>query len=164
MEIKMSKLTHFDNDGNPNMVDVSSKEITVRNAEATGYVYMEENTLNTIIDKKILKGDVFQIARLAGIMASKQTSSIIPLCHPLIIDKVTVNILPDENNSRVLISSSVTCRGSTGVEMEALTAVSASALTIYDMCKSIDRSMTIKDIKLIKKSGGNSGNWVRKSD
>ena len=160
----MSKLTHFDNDGNPNMVDVSSKEITVRNAEATGYVYMEENTLNTIIDKKILKGDVFQIARLAGIMASKQTSSIIPLCHPLIIDKVTVNILPDENNSRVLISSSVTCRGSTGVEMEALTAVSASALTIYDMCKSIDRSMTIKDIKLIKKSGGNSGNWVRKSD
>jgi cyclic pyranopterin phosphate synthase len=164
MEIKMSKLTHFDNDGNPNMVDVSSKEITVRNAEATGYVYMEENTLNTIIDKKISKGDVFQIARLAGIMASKQTSSIIPLCHPLIIDKVTVNILPDENNSRVLISSSVTCRGSTGVEMEALTAVSASALTIYDMCKSIDRSMTIKDIKLIKKSGGNSGNWVRKSD
>lgn len=160
----MSKLTHFDNDGNPNMVDVSSKEITVRNAEATGYVYMEENTLNTIIDKKISKGDVFQIARLAGIMASKQTSSIIPLCHPLIIDKVTVNILPDENNSRVLISSSVTCRGSTGVEMEALTAVSASALTIYDMCKSIDRSMTIKDIKLIKKSGGNSGNWVRKSD
>ena len=164
METKMSKLTHFDNDGNPNMVDVSSKEITVRNAEATGYVYMEENTLNTIIDKKISKGDVFQIARLAGIMASKQTSSIIPLCHPLIIDKVTVNILPDENNSRVLISSSVTCRGSTGVEMEALTAVSASALTIYDMCKSIDRSMTIKDIKLIKKSGGNSGNWVRKSD
>ena len=160
----MSKLTHFDNDGNPNMVDVSSKEITVRNAEATGYVYMEENTLNTIIDKKISKGDVFQIARLAGIMASKQTSSIIPLCHPLIIDKVTVNILPDENNSRVLISSSVTCRGSTGVEMEALTAVSASALTIYDMCKSIDRSMTIKDIKLIKKSGGNSVNWVRKSD
>ena len=160
----MSKLTHFDNDGNPNMVDVSSKEITVRNAEATGYVYMEENTLNTIINKKISKGDVFQIARLAGIMASKQTSSIIPLCHPLIIDKVTVNILPDENNSRVLISSSVTCRGSTGVEMEALTAVSASALTIYDMCKSIDRSMTIKDIKLIKKSGGNSGNWVRKSD
>ena len=160
----MSKLTHFDNDGNPNMVDVSSKEITVRNAEATGYVYMEENTLNTIIDKKISKGDVFQIARLAGIMASKRTSSIIPLCHPLIIDKVTVNILPDENNSRVLISSSVTCRGSTGVEMEALTAVSASALTIYDMCKSIDRSMTIKDIKLIKKSGGNSGNWVRKSD
>ena len=160
----MSKLTHFDNDGNPNMVDVSSKEITVRNAEATGYVYMEENILNKIINKKISKGDVFQIARLAGIMASKQTSSIIPLCHPLIIDKVTVNILPDENNSRVLISSSVTCRGSTGVEMEALTAVSASALTIYDMCKSIDRSMTIKDIKLIKKSGGNSGNWVRKSD
>ena len=160
----MSKLTHFDDDGNPNMVDVSSKEITMRNAEASGFVHMEEKTLKTIINKKISKGDVFQIARLAGIMASKQTSSIIPLCHPLIIDKVTVNILPDENNSRVLISSSVTCRGSTGVEMEALTAVSVSALTIYDMCKSIDRSMTIKDIKLIKKSGGKSGNWIRNSD
>ena len=160
----MSKLTHFDDDGNPKMVDVSSKEITIRNAEACGFVYMEEKTLKTIINKKISKGDVFQIARLAGIMASKQTSSIIPLCHPLIIDKVAVDILPDKDNSRVEISSSVTCRGSTGVEMEALTAVSASALTIYDMCKSIDRSMTIKDIKLIKKSGGKSGNWIRNSD
>ena len=160
----MSKLTHFDDDGNPNMVDVSSKGITIRNAEACGFVYMKEKTLKTIINKKISKGDVFQIARLAGIMASKQTSSIIPLCHPLIIDKVAVDILPDKDNSRVEISSSVTCRGSTGVEMEALTAVSASALTIYDMCKSIDRSMTIKDIKLIKKSGGKSGNWIRNSD
>ncbi len=160
----MSKLTHFDDDGNPKMVDVSSKEITIRNAEASGFVYMEEKTLKTIINKKISKGDVFQIARLAGIMASKQTSSIIPLCHPLIIDKVAVDILPDKDNSRVEISSSVTCRGSTGVEMEALTAVSASALTIYDMCKSIDRSMTIKDIKLIKKSGGKSGDWIRNSD
>ena len=164
MENKMSELTHFDDNGNPNMVDVSSKEITIRNAEALGFVYMQEKTLKTIINKKISKGDVFQIARLAGIMASKQTSSIIPLCHPLIIDKVAMDILPDKDNSRVIISSSVTCRGSTGVEMEALTAVSASALTIYDMCKSIDRSMTIKDIKLIKKSGGKSGNWIRNSD
>ena len=92
----MSKLTHFDDEGNPNMVDVSSKKITIRNAEASGFVYMEEKTLKTIINKKISKGDVFQIARLAGIMASKQTSSIIPLCHPLIIDKVAVEILPDK--------------------------------------------------------------------
>lgn len=160
----MSKLTHFDDNGNPNMVDVSSKETTIRKAEASGSVYMQEKTLKTIINKKISKGDVFQIARLAGIMASKKTSSIIPLCHPLIIDKVTMDILPDKDNLRVIISSSVTCRGSTGVEMEALTAVSASALTIYDMCKSIDRSMNIKDIKLIKKSGGKSGNWIRNSD
>lgn len=160
----MSKLTHFDNQGNPKMVDVSEKNLTKRIADAVGYIYMESKTLNTIIDKKIEKGDVFLIARIAGIMASKQTSSIIPLCHPVIIDQVTVDILPEKDKSRVVISSSVTCRGSTGVEMEALTAVSASALTIYDMCKSIDRAMEIREIKLIKKSGGKSGDWIRKSD
>tara|TARA_B100001996_G_scaffold380469_1_gene367965 strand:- start:388 stop:882 length:495 start_codon:yes stop_codon:yes gene_type:complete len=164
MEIEMSKLTHFDNQGNPKMVDVSEKNLTKRIADAVGYIYMESKTLNTIIDKKIEKGDVFLIARIAGIMASKQTSSIIPLCHPVIIDQVTVDILPEKDKSRVVISSSVTCRGSTGVEMEALTAVSATALTIYDMCKSIDRSMEIKEVKLIKKSGGKSGDWIRKSD
>ncbi len=160
----MSKLTHFDNQGNPKMVDVSEKNLTKRIADAVGYIYMESKTLNTIIDKNIEKGDVFLIARIAGIMASKQTSSIIPLCHPVIIDQVTVDILPEKDKSRVVISSSVTCRGSTGVEMEALTAVSATALTIYDMCKSIDRSMEIKEVKLIKKSGGKSGDWIRKSD
>ena len=160
----MSKLTHFDNQGNPKMVDVSEKNLTKRIADAVGYIYMESKTLNTIIDKNIEKGDVFLIARIAGIMASKQTSSIIPLCHPVNIDQVTVDILPEKDKSRVVISSSVTCRGSTGVEMEALTAVSATALTIYDMCKSIDRSMEIKEVKLIKKSGGKSGDWIRKSD
>ena len=160
----MSKLTHFDNQGNPKMVDVSEKNLTKRIADAVGYIYMESKTLNTIIDKNIEKGDVFLIARIAGIMASKQTSSIIPLCHPVILDQVTVDILPEKDKSRVVISSSVTCRGSTGVEMEALTAVSATALTIYDMCKSIDRSMEIKEVKLIKKSGGKSGDWIRKSD
>jgi len=164
MEIEMSKLTHFDNQGNPKMVDVSEKNLTKRIADAVGYIYMESKTLNTIIDKNIEKGDVFLIARIAGIMASKQTSSIIPLCHPVNIDQVTVDILPEKDKSRVVISSSVTCRGSTGVEMEALTAVSATALTIYDMCKSIDRSMEIKEVKLIKKSGGKSGDWIRKSD
>ena len=160
----MSKLTHFDNLGNPKMVDVSEKDQTKRIADAIGYVHMKKETLNTIIDKRIEKGDVFLIARIAGIMASKQTSSIIPLCHPIIIDKVTVDIFPEINKSRVVISSSVVCIGSTGVEMEALTAVSASALTIYDMCKSIDRAMEIREIKLIKKSGGKSGDWIRNSD
>ena len=160
----MPKLTHFDDNGNPNMVDVSQKETTVRIAEASSYVYMEKATLNTVLNKEISKGDVFQIAKISGIMASKQTSSIIPLCHPIIIDKVTLDILPDVDQSRVLITSSVTCRGSTGVEMEALTAVSVAALTIYDMCKAIDRSMTIDEIKLNKKTGGKSGEWIRKSE
>ena len=160
----MSKLTHFDDNGNPNMVDVSQKETSVRIAEASGYVYMAKATLNTILNKEISKGDVFQIAKISGIMASKQTSSIIPLCHPIIIDKVTLEILPDADQSRVFITSSVTCRGTTGVEMEALTAVSVAALTIYDMCKAIDRSMTIDEIKLNKKTGGKSGEWIRKSE
>ena len=160
----MSKLTHFDDKGNPNMVDVSQKETSVRIAEASGYVYMAKATLNTILNKEISKGDVFQIAKISGIMASKQTSSIIPLCHPIIIDKIKLEILPDVDNSRVFITSLVTCRGATGVEMEALTAVSVAALTIYDMCKAIDRSMTIDEIKLNKKTGGKSGEWIRKSE
>ena len=160
----MSKLTHFDDNGNPNMVDVSKKETTVRIAEASCYVCMEKETLNTILNKEISKGDVFQIAKISGIMASKQTSSIIPLCHPIIIDKVKLDISPHEDESRVLITSSVKCRGTTGVEMEALTAVSVAALTIYDMCKAIDRSMTIDEIKLNKKTGGKSGEWIRKSE
>ena len=160
----MTKLTHFDDSGNPNMVDISQKETTVRIAEASSYVHMEKETLNTILNREISKGDVFQIAKISGIMASKQTSSIIPLCHPIIIDKVTLDILPDVDQSRVLITSSVTCRGSTGVEMEALTAVSVAALTIYDMCKAIDRSMSIDEIKLNKKTGGKSGEWIRKSE
>ena len=118
---------------------------------------MQEKTLKTIINKKISKGDVFQIARLAGIMASKQTSSIIPLCHPLIIDKVAVEILPDKDNSRVEISSSVTCRGSTGVEMEALTAVSVASLTVYDMLKAVDKTIEIGNLRLTRKEGGKSG-------
>lgn len=160
----MPKLTHFDGNGNPNMVDVSQKETTVRVAEASGYVYMKKETLKIILNKEISKGDVFQIAKISGIMASKQTSSIIPLCHDVIIDKVTLEILPDVDQSRVIITSSVKCRGTTGVEMEALTAVSVAALTIYDMCKAIDRSMTIDEIKLNKKTGGKSGEWIRKSE
>ena len=160
----MSDLTHFDNNGNPKMVDVSNKQATKRIAQASGFVKMKPSTLETILNKNISKGDVLQIARLAGIMASKKTSSIIPLCHPILIDSISVDLKPYLKNSRIKITSNITCRGATGVEMEALTAVSASALTIYDMCKSIDRSIEILEIKLIKKSGGKSGEWIRPSE
>ena len=160
----MSDLTHFDDNGNPKMVDVSNKQSTKRIAQASGFVKMKPSTLETILNKNISKGDVLQIARLAGIMASKKTSSIIPLCHPILIDSISVDIKPYLKNSRIKITSNITCRGATGVEMEALTAVSASALTIYDMCKSIDRSIEILEIKLIKKSGGKSGEWIRPSE
>ena len=160
----MSDLTHFDNNGNPNMVDVSNKQATKRIAQASGFVKMKPSTLETILNKNISKGDVLQIARLAGIMASKKTSSIIPLCHPILIDSISVDLEPYPKGSMIKITSNITCRGSTGVEMEALTAVSASALTVYDMCKSIDRSIEILEIKLIKKSGGKSGEWIRRSE
>ena len=160
----MSDLTHFDDKGNPKMVDVSNKQSTKRIAQASGFVKMKLSTLKTILNKNISKGDVLQIARLAGIMASKKTSSIIPLCHPILIDSISVDLKPYLKNSKIKITSNITCRGATGVEMEALTAVSASALTIYDMCKSIDRSIEILEIKLIKKSGGKSGEWIRPSE
>ena len=160
----MSDLTHFDNNGNPKMVDVSNKQATKRIAQASGFVKMKPSTLETILNKNISKGDVLQIARLAGIMASKKTSSIIPLCHPILIDSISVDLEPYPKHSMIKITSNITCRGSTGVEMEALTAVSAAALTVYDMCKSIDRSIEILEIKLIKKSGGKSGEWIRPSE
>ena len=160
----MSDLTHFDNNGNPKMVDVSNKQSTKRIAQASGFVKMKPSTLETILNKNVSKGDVLQIARLAGIMASKKTSSIIPLCHPIMIDSISVDLKPYLKNSKIEITSNITCSGVTGVEMEALTAVSASALTIYDMCKSIDRSIEILEIKLIKKSGGKSGEWIRPSE
>ena len=160
----MSDLTHFDNNGNPKMVDVSNKQTTKRIAQASGFVKMKPSTLETILNKNISKGDVLQIARLAGIMASKKTSSIIPLCHPILIDSISVDLEPYLKTSKIKITSNITCRGSTGVEMEALTAVSAAALTVYDMCKSIDKSIEILEIKLIKKSGGKSGEWIRPSE
>ena len=160
----MSKLTHFDNKGNANMVNVSNKNHTKRVAEAYGIVEMNQSTLKTIINKSISKGDVLQIARLAGIMAAKKTSDIIPLCHPIIIDSIELHLEAQKEKNSVLIKSKVICRGSTGVEMEALTAVSASALTIYDMCKSIDRGIKIKNIQLLKKSGGKSGTWASEEE
>jgi len=155
------KLTHFDSAGRALMVDVSEKSVTAREAIARGSVAMKEETLRLIRDRKITKGDVFGIARVAGIMAAKKTPEIIPLCHPLQITSVAIDFDFDEEGSRVVIESRVKIVGRTGVEMEALTAVAAAALTIYDMCKSVDREMVISDILLIEKSGGRSGHFKR---
>lgn len=155
----MKNLTHFDIKGNTQMVDVSQKKETVRIAEAKGLVLMKKETLSKILEEKINKGNVLNIAQLAGIMATKQTSNLIPLCHSINISSVNLDLIPDKKNSCININSKVICVGKTGVEMEALMAVSTSALTIYDMCKSIDRGIIIKEIKLISKSGGKSGTW-----
>lgn len=156
----MSNLTHFDETGASRMVDVGSKEITLRLARAVGFVRMLPATLELIRNRKVSKGDVFEVARLAGIMATKRTDELIPLCHSLGLDsaKVEFDIVGE---STVRIESTVTLHGRTGVEMEALTAVSIAALTIYDMCKAVDRAMSIGPIELLEKSGGRSGHWVR---
>jgi cyclic pyranopterin phosphate synthase len=157
----MSKLSHFDEDGTARMVDVSAKEETHREAVAEGRVRMQPETLSLILDRKVVKGDVFGVARIAGIMASKKTPDLIPLCHPLNVSSVNITFEPDKDDSCVLVRATVRIFSRTGVEMEALVAVSAAALTIYDMCKSTDRTMTIYDIRLMKKSGGKSGTFER---
>ena len=144
------------------MVNVSEKPDTAREAVATGRVVMLPGTLRLILDRKVTKGDVFGVARIAGIMAAKRTADLIPLCHPLNLSSVDISFEPDEKESCVNIQATVRTTGQTGVEMEALTAVSAACLTIYDMCKAVDRGMTISDIRLIKKTGGKSGTFVRK--
>jgi len=155
------KLTHFDKDGAARMVDVSGKEETVREAVAEGRVTMLPETLKLILDREISKGDVFGVARVAGIMAAKKTAGLIPLCHPLNITSAEVSFEPDEKGSCVKIRATIRTTGQTGVEMEALMAVAASGLTIYDMCKSVDRAMTVTDIRLMKKTGGKSGTFER---
>ena len=156
----MAELSHFDDDGNPQMVDVGSKPITNRVATASGTVVMKAETMNAIMNREIQKGDVLEVARLAGIMATKRASDLIPLCHPLRLDGVTVEIQQvDETNLK--IKATVSANERTGVEMEALTAVSVSALTVYDMCKAIDRSMKILEIQLDEKRGGKSGHFKR---
>jgi cyclic pyranopterin phosphate synthase len=157
-----SKLTHFDETGAARMVDVSAKNETAREAVAEGRVSMLPETLALILDRKVSKGDVFGVARIAGIMAAKKTAELIPLCHPLALSSVELEFEPDRADSSVLIRSIVRTTGKTGVEMEALTAVSVAALTVYDMCKSVDRAMTLSDIRLLKKSGGKSGTFERK--
>ena len=157
----MSGLTHFDPDGRARMVDVSDKDVTVREAVARGAVVMARETFVLIMDKKLAKGDVLEVARLAGIMAAKKTPDIIPLCHPLALTSVSVNFFTQAED-RVEIEARVKTTGKTGVEMEALTAVAAAGLTIYDMCKAVDKAMEITDIRLIEKSGGRSGHFIRK--
>ncbi|WP_144186056.1 cyclic pyranopterin monophosphate synthase MoaC [Elioraea rosea] len=154
----MPGLTHFDAAGNAVMVDVSGKDVTARVAVAEGRVVMAEATLAAIRDRAIAKGDVFAIAQLAGIMAAKRTADLIPLCHPLPLSSVTLTLEPEGADS-VRIEATVKVAGRTGVEMEALTAVSVAALTVYDMCKAIDRAMRIEGIRLAHKSGGRSGTY-----
>jgi cyclic pyranopterin phosphate synthase len=158
----MKKLTHLDKQGRAKMVDVTEKPITLRQAIARGSVSMKHETLKLIKDKKVPKGDVLSVARVAGIMAAKKTSELIPMCHPLNITSVTVDFHLDSKKNRIGIEAGVKVTGQTGVEMEALTAVSVAALTIYDMCKAVDREMVISDIMLIEKSGGRSGVYKRK--
>jgi cyclic pyranopterin monophosphate synthase len=156
----MTSLTHFDSQGASRMVDVGGKEVTPRHARAAGLVRMNAETLALIRNRQMAKGDVLEVARLAGIMAAKKTSELIPLCHPLSLDSVQLGFqFPDDSSVRIESEVRVTAR--TGVEMEALTAVSVAALTIYDMCKSVDRGMTIESIALEEKSGGKSGHFVR---
>ena len=154
----MSGFTHIDQAGNAVMVDVGDKAVTERIATARGAVVMEPKTLDMIEKGQAKKGDVLAVAQLAGIMAAKKTSDLIPLCHPLALSKVTVTLTPAPPN-RVDIEASVKLSGQTGVEMEALTAVSTAALTVYDMCKAVDRAMQITDIRLVHKSGGKSGTY-----
>ncbi|WP_075655456.1 cyclic pyranopterin monophosphate synthase MoaC [Pseudochrobactrum sp. B5] len=157
----MSKLTHLDESGAANMVDVGDKAETVRIATASGCVTMHKQTLELILSGNAAKGDVIGTARLAGIMAAKKTSDLIPLCHPLMLSKVSVDIEPDETLPGLRVSATVKLTGKTGVEMEALTAVSVACLTIYDMAKAADKGMIIGNIAVDSKTGGKSGDWQR---
>lgn len=159
----MDDLTHFDSTGAARMVDVGAKPVTARSARASGRVRMLAATLSLIRDGGHKKGDVLAVARLAGIMGAKRTGDLIPLCHPLPLDAVTVDFSFDDADEKcaVVVAAEVRCTGRTGVEMEALTAVSVAALTIYDMCKSVDREMTLGEIRLEEKTGGRSGHFVR---
>ncbi len=152
------RLTHLAADGSARMVDVGRKPVTDRLAQAAGHVLMQPQTLALIRDGLMKKGDVLTIAQLAGIMAAKRTSDLIPLCHPLPLNKVDVELELNEAHSCVNITATAATSGKTGVEMEALTAVSVAALTIYDMCKAVDRAVQIDGIRLLRKSGGQSGN------
>ncbi len=153
--------THLDAQGAARMVDVGGKEVTKRRAVARGSVRMAPATLDKVEASAVAKGDVLATARLAGIMAAKRTAELIPLCHPLPVTSVSVDLSTDREAGALEIAATVSCTGRTGVEMEALTAVSVAALTVYDMCKAIDRGMTIGDIRLEEKSGGRSGDWSR---
>jgi cyclic pyranopterin monophosphate synthase len=156
----MSRLTHLDAEGNAHMVDVSEKHVTSRSAAAKATVEMLPETLRLILEGKAKKGDVIATARIAGIMAAKKTHELIPLCHPLMISKVSVDFTPDEASSTIEVSATVKVEGKTGVEMEALTACSVACLTLYDMVKAVDRGMKITNLRLVEKAGGKSGHFI----
>jgi len=157
----MKQLSHVDAHGRAQMVDVGHKAVTTREAEATGAIRMHPKVLRLIVAGHMPKGDVLAVARVAGIMAAKKTAELIPLCHPLGISSVSLEFTPQEETGQITITARVKIDGKTGVEMEALTAVSVAALTIYDMCKAADKSMVISNICLLKKTGGKSGTYVR---
>lgn len=159
----MAKLTHFDKTGRARMVDVSHKEETLREAVARGSIYMKPQTFEQILSGKIAKGDVLSVAKVAGIMAAKKTSELIPMCHPLNLSHVEINFHPYKKESRIDIEATVRIKAQTGVEMEALVAVATAGLTLYDMCKAIDRGMVISEIHLVKKTGGKSGTYTVRS-
>ncbi len=158
----MPNLTHFDAKGRAKMVDVSQKRETLREAVVRGSISMNPKTFRSIMSGKVGKGDVLAVAKVAGIMAAKKTSEIIPMCHPLNLSHIEVNLFPSEKGSRIDIESKVKIKARTGVEMEGFVAVAAAGLTIYDMCKAIDRGMVLSDIRLVKKTGGKSGTYAAK--
>lgn len=155
----MNNLTHINKTGDATMVDVSDKPITTRIATATSTISMQKSTLELVLSNQNKKGDVLSTARIAGIMAGKKCADLIPLCHPLMLAKISVDFTPDLENNSINITSTAKLDGKTGVEMEALTAASIAALTIYDMCKAVERGMIISDTKLLEKEGGQSGIW-----
>lgn len=157
----MSELTHFNSAGEAHMVDVGDKAITRRIAVAEGRISMLPQTLELILKGEAKKGDVLAVARIAGIMAAKKTADLIPLCHPLALSKVSIELTPLKEEDAVHCQATVQTSGQTGVEMEALTAVQITLLTIYDMCKAVDKGMTIEGVRLLEKAGGKSGHWKR---
>lgn len=157
----MAKLTHLNASGEAHMVDVGGKAVTAREAVADGLIRMQPATLRLIVEGGHKKGDVLAVARVAGIMAAKKTAELVPLCHAIPISAVEITLTPDEKQAAVHCRSTVRTQAQTGVEMEALTAVQIALLTIYDMCKAVDRGMTITDVGLVSKTGGKSGDWRR---
>jgi cyclic pyranopterin phosphate synthase len=159
----MNRLTHLDEQGQARMVDVGAKAVTTRSATAEAVISMRPETLQLIVDGGHKKGDVFAVARIAGIQAAKKCADLIPLCHPVMLSSVQVELQPDKAISAVRILATCSLSGQTGVEMEALTAASVAALTVYDMCKAVDRGMVISSLQLLEKAGGRSGHWQREA-
>lgn len=157
----MSKLTHLNTRGEAHMVDVGEKPVSAREAVAEGWIRVQSQTLKLILEGGHKKGDVLAVARVAGIMAAKKTAELVPLCHTIPISAVEITLTPEATPPAIHCRASVRTSGQTGVEMEALTAVQIALLTVYDMCKAVDRGMTLNDIRLVSKSGGRSGSWVR---